>query len=77
MEKWIHYILLVDELDQCKEKEDEQIKRHIQQIQESYKEMFEENSYLMDIDKEKQWEGVVQDKNMLLYKLYNIFSEHD
>jgi len=54
MEKWIHYILLVDELDQCKEKEDEQIKRHIQQIQESYKEMFEENSYLMDIDKEKQ-----------------------
>ena len=31
----------------------------------------------MNIDKEKQQEDVIQDENMLLYKLYNIFSEYD
>jgi len=39
--------------------------------------IFEENSQPMDIDKEKQQKDVVQDENMLLYKLYNIFSEYD
>ena len=29
----------------------------------------------INIDKEKQKEGIVQDKEVLLYKLYNIFSE--
>jgi len=39
--------------------------------------MFKENFQPMDIDKGKQREGIVQDEDMLLYKLYNISSEHN
>jgi len=31
----------------------------------------------MNSDKEKQWEGVIQDEDVFLYKPYDITSEHE
>ena len=77
MEKWAHHIqlLLADELDQCKGKEDEWVERHVKIIQEAYQDTHKEALQPVDIDKGKQKEGVVQDKEVFLYKPYNTSSK--
>jgi len=65
-------VLLADELDHCKDKEDERIENHIKMIQDTYQESYHSSPQLMTIDKEKQKEGVIQDKEVFLYKLYTI-----
>ena len=78
MKKQVYHIqtLLIDELDQYKEKEDEQVKEHIKIIQ-AYQNTYKEALQPIDIDKGKQTflEGVVQDEEVFLYKLYDVLSK--
>ena len=77
MEKQAYHIqaLLVDELERCKGKREKQVKVHIKEIQEVYQEVSEETHQSIDINKWKQKIDIIQDEEMLLYKLYNISSE--
>jgi len=77
MEKQAYHIqtLLVNGLERCKGKGDKQIEAYIKEIQEAYQEESQETHQTMDIDKEKQKEGVIQDEDILLYKPYNISSK--
>ena len=61
--------LLVDELDNCKEKENNYIERHIKKIQNTYQ---QEDIEIKELEtKEKQQ---IQDEEILLYKSYEINS---
>ena len=60
-------VLLVDELDSCKEKGNEYVEAQIKKIQDMYKQDDLEIKK-PQIDKEKQ----VQDEEVFLYKLYDI-----
>ena len=61
--------LLVDELDNCKEKENNYIERHIKKIQDTYQ---QEDIEIKELEtKEKQQ---IQDEEILLYKSYEINS---
>ena len=79
MEKQAHYIQVipVNRLGQYKGKEDEWVKGHIKIIQEAYQESYQEALQLMNINKGKQKEGVIQEEKVFLYKLYNISSENN
>ena len=71
MENQAYHIqrLLVDELDNCKEKENNYIKRHIKKIQDTYQ---QEDIEIKELEtKEKQQ---IQDEEILLYKSYEINS---
>ena len=70
MENQTYYIqtLLVDELDNCKGKENTYTDRHIKEIQEIYKQGQEIEKLVVN-NKGKQQ---VQDEEVYLYKLYNI-----
>jgi len=64
-------VLLADELDTCKDKENSQADNHIKKIQDVYKINYLNIKQLMIIDKGKQ----IQDKEVFLYKLYDISSK--
>jgi len=51
------------------------MEEHIKMIQEAYQETYQEVPQPMNIDKGKQKEGITQDKEVFLYKLYNISLE--
>jgi len=44
-------------------------------IQEAYQDIHEETLQLIDVNKEKQREGMVQDEEVFLYKPYNVLSK--
>ena len=64
-------VLLADELDTCKDKGNSQANNHIKKIQDVYKINYLNIKQLMIIDKGKQ----IQDKEVFLYKLYDISSK--
>ena len=70
----IHHIqvLLADKLDQCKDKEEERVDKHIKVLQEAYQETYQDVLQLIVVDKWKQKKEVVQNKEVFLYKLYAI-----
>ena len=67
----MYYIqkLLADELDNCKGKKNEYIEGHIKEIQDVYK---QENIIMKDQDSKKKQQ--IQDKEILLYKSYQVNS---
>ena len=71
MENQAHHIqmLLADELDSYRGKENMYADEHIKEIQDTYKQEDQEMKKLVVNNKEKQQ---VQDKEVFLYKLYNI-----
>ena len=60
MERQVYYIqlLLADELDRCKGKNDEKVETHIKMIQDTYQESYHDSSQPITTDKGKQKEGV-------------------
>ena len=62
-------------MDHCRGKRDEQVKEHIKIIQEVYQESYYNTSQSMIINKKKQKEGVVQNKEIFLDKLYVIWAK--
>ena len=77
MEKQANHIqvLLVNELEKYGGEKNKQVEVYIKEIQKAYQELSQETHQPMDINKEKQKEGIVQDEEMFLYKPYNISSE--
>ena len=77
MEKQVYYIqvLLVNKIERCWDKGNKWVETHIKEIYEAYQELPQETHQPININKEKQKEGVVQDEEVLLYKPYNISSE--
>jgi len=69
-------VLLADELDRCKGKGGEAINEHIKILYETYWDSYQKPPQPMIIDKEKQKESIVQDKEVFLYKPYNILAKH-
>ena len=67
--------LLVDELDRYKGKGKFQADNHIKKIQDVYKTNHPNIEHPIIINKEKQKEEIVQDKEVFLYKLYGISSK--
>jgi len=65
-----HHIqrLLVDELDSCKEKGNVQVKEYIWEIQKTYQDINKEVIQSSTLNKGKQWEGIIQDEEIFLYK---------
>ena len=74
MENQVYYIqtLFANKLDRFKRKGNAYAKEHIKEIHNVYKQEDQGVKQLMIVDKEKQWENQVQDKEVFLYKLYNI-----
>ena len=74
MENQVYHVqtLLANKLDRCKGKENAYAKEYIKEIQDTYKQENQKVKQLMIVDKGKQQENQVQDKKVLLYKLYNI-----
>ena len=62
--------MLVDKLDNCKEKENEYTEGYIKKIQDAYKQEDIEVK-IQEPSKGKQW---IQDKEVLLYKSYEVNS---
>ena len=71
MENQAHHIqiLLADKLDSYRGKGNMHADKHIKEIQDTYKQEDQEMKKLVVNNKEKQQ---VQDKEVFLYKLYNI-----
>lgn len=69
--------MLAGKLDRCKKKENIQVDRHIQEIQEAYWNTNKKHVQPTNLDKGKQWEDVVQDEKVFLYKSYNISLEQE
>ena len=71
MKNQVYHIqkLLVDELDNCKGKENTYADRHIKEIQDACKQDNQEMKKLEMEDKGKQW---VQDEEVFLYKPYDM-----
>jgi len=65
-------VLLTDELDHYKDKEDERIENHIKMIQDTYQESYHSSPQLTTMDKGKQKESVIQVEEVFLYKQYTI-----
>ena len=76
MENQVYHIqtLLVDKLDKCKGKGKAYAKEHIKEIQDIYKQEDQRVKQPMTVDKGKQWENQVQDKEVFLYKLYKLYN---
>ena len=77
MENQVYHIqtLLANKLDRCKGKGNAYAEEHIKEIQNIYKQENQKVEQLMIVNKEKQWENQVQDKEVLLYKPYDISSK--
>ena len=73
----VYYIqaLLADELDKCKEKGNTQADNYIKIIQKAYQDTHYDTLQPMIVDKGKQKEDRVQDKEIFLYKPYDILLE--
>ena len=73
----VYYIqaLLADELDKCKEKGNIQADNYIKIIQKAYQDTHYDTLQPMIVDKGKQKEDRVQDKEIFLYKPYDILLE--
>ena len=63
---------LINELDRYKEKGNFYTEKYIKEIQDIYKQEDQRVKQPVTFDKEKQQENQVQDKEVFLYKLYNI-----
>ena len=66
---------LANKLNRCKEKENAYANNYIKEIQDTHQNEYQEVKQLKTSDKEKQQENQVQDKEVLLYKLYKTLSE--
>ena len=77
MENQVYYIqsLLVDELNRCKGKGNSYIDNYIKEIQDTYKIEQLDKEQPMVVNKEKQKKDQVQEKEVFLYKPYNILSK--
>ena len=77
IENQAHYIqvLLADEFDKYKGKENQLVEKHIKTIQNAYQKTYKSTPQPMIVDKKKQKEDKVQDKEVLLYKHYDILSK--
>ena len=64
--------LLADELDKCKGKGNTYAEKHIKEIQDAYKQEDPRVKQLIIVDKEEQQKDQIQDKEVFLYKSYNI-----
>ena len=62
-------------MDRYKEKENVYTDNYIKEIQDTYQNKYQEVKPLKTIDKGKQQENQVQDKEVLLYKPYKILSK--
>ena len=60
-------VLLANKLDKCKGKENTYTDNHIREIQDVYQNESQEAETLKTINKGKQWENQVQDKEVFLY----------
>ena len=65
-------VLLANELDQYKGKGEERVSKHIRILQKAYQETYHNTPQPIVIDKEKQKEGVVQDKEVFLQTICHI-----
>ena len=63
---------LINELDRYKEKGNFYTEKYIKEIQDIYKQEDQRVKQPVTFDKEKQQENQVQDKEVFLYKLYNL-----
>ena len=77
MKSQAHHIqaLLADELNTYKGKENPQADNHIKKIQDVYKANYLYIEQLIIIDKRKQKKEKIQNKEVLLYKPYDISSK--
>ena len=65
-------LLLANELDRCKGKGNSCADNHIKKMQDAYKNKQLDEEQLIVVNKGKQKEDWIQEKEVFLYKLYDI-----
>ena len=65
-------MLLADELNRCKGKENHKVEKNIRMIQNTYQGTHQDTLQLMIVDKGKQKKDRVQDEEVFLYKPYDV-----